>query len=669
MITVQGVSKTLGKKDLFQGVSFHIHAGEKIGLIGHNGAGKTTLFHVLLKETEPDTGTVSHSKNLRMGYLPQQWVPREDKSVLAHAMDVHVELHQVQEELRSIQRALDREALPEEKDPERTNSLAVRQSQLLEAIEHMGGYDLEARAQKVLAGLGFRPEKITSPVSSLSGGWIMRLELARLLLSEPDLLLLDEPTNHLDLSSLLWLEQYLVNTPSAMLLISHDRTFLNTTVRRILELEGGRLQEYTGTYDDYLVQKAQRLETLQAAFRNQQDQIRQMERFIERNRVRASSARQAQSRLKALEKLERIELPDSDTATIHFSFPEPLRSGKCVLQLCGAKKSFGDLTLYEGLDLTIERGEHIALVGENGAGKTTLLKILAGVEPLSEGRRVEGHQTQVGYYAQYQWDQLHTGWTVLEEASSLAGDMSQTQIRGLLGAFLFRGEDVLKKVSVLSGGEKARLTLCKLLLQRPNVLLLDEPTNHLDIPSRDVLEQALRNYTGTICFISHDRHFINAIATRILLVKDGILHSFPGNYSDFENIWKSRLQVGEPTKEEEKTADTLQTGMPAPLGKTQERKRLEAEQRNQLYRLRKPLQEELEKVEKEAESAQKQVDELAAQLADPSTYQDGSLVQKIQLDYQRWRRRVQQATEQWETLALELEELEKNFREGAVKGG
>ncbi len=651
MITVQGVSKALGKRDLFQDVSFHIHPGEKIGLIGHNGAGKTTLFHVLLKETEPDSGMVSHARNLRMGYLPQQWIPREDKSVLAHAMDVHVELHRLQEELQTLHQALD-----QEKDTRRSADLAQRQGRLLEAVEHIGGYDLEARAQKILAGLGFRPEKLALPVSSLSGGWIMRLELARLLLSEPDLLLLDEPTNHLDLSSLLWLEQYLLNTPSAMLLISHDRAFLNTTVRRIMEFDGGRLHEYTGNYDEYLAQKEQRKETLLATFKNQQEQIRQMERFIERNRVRASSARQAQSRMKALEKMDRIDIPQSDTATIHFSFPEPPRSGKCVLQMVDVKKSYGSLTLYDGLSLTLERGENIALVGENGAGKTTLLKMLAGVEPPSAGRRVEGHQACVGYYAQYQWDQLHASWTVLEEASSLAGDMNQTQIRGLLGTFLFRGEDVLKKVSVLSGGEKARLTLCKLLLQKPNVLLLDEPTNHLDIPSRDVLEQALKEFSGTICFISHDRHFINAIANRILMVRDGRVHSFPGNYLDFENIWKSRLEEEKQAKGrgngfEEESSDKLAPTM-------QEKKRLEAAQRNRLYQLKKPLQEELNKVEKELDESQKRLDELSEQLADPATYQDSALAKTVQMDYHKARNAVQQITEQWEKVALELEEIE-----------
>ena len=401
MLTVQGISKFLGKKELFEGVSFHIHAGEKIGLIGHNGAGKSTLFQVLLGETEPDSGMVTKSKNLRMGYLPQQWTPLEGKTVLAHAVDIHAELEALREELHAVQEALERE-----KVAEAAKSLALRQGQLLEQMEHLGGYDLESRAQKILAGLGFRDEQLQMPVSTLSGGWVMRLELARLLLAEPDLLLLDEPTNHLDLHSLLWLEQYLQSTSSAIILISHDRAFLNAIVRRVLELEGGQLHQYAGNYDDYLNEKAQRREIQLASYKNQQDRIRQMERFVERNRVRTSGARQAQSRLKMLEKMERIELPPDQQAAIHFTFPPPPRSGKRVLELSAVHKAYGSHIVYEGIDLVVERGDRIAFIGENGAGKSTLLKILAGVEKPTRGECVVGHQTFIGYYAQYQWEQL-----------------------------------------------------------------------------------------------------------------------------------------------------------------------------------------------------------------------------------------------------------------------
>ncbi len=657
MITVQKVSKFLGKKELFEEVSFHIHPGEKIGLIGHNGAGKSTLFNIILGETEPDSGTVIKSKNLRLGHLPQQWAPLEGKTVLAHAMDIHGELHTLRAELHSIQHSLEAE-----RDSEKMKSLALQQTRILEQMEHLGGYDLEARAQKILAGLGFKKDQLQLSVSALSGGWVMRLELARLLLAEPDLLLLDEPTNHLDLSSLLWLEQYLQNTSSAMMIISHDRTFLNSIVKRILELEGGQLNEYTGNYDDYLKEKSQRQEILQASYRNQQERIRQIERFVERNRVRASGARQAQSRLKMLDKIERIDLPAEQESAIHFTFPAPSRSGKRVLELSNVHKSYGEHTVYEGIDLVIERGDRVAFIGENGAGKSTLLKMLAGVEEPTAGRRIVGHQALLGYYAQYQWEQLQPDWTVLEEASSVSGDMPQSQLRSLLGAFLFRGEDVLKRVSVLSGGEKARLILCKLLLQRPNVLLLDEPTNHLDIPSRDVLERALAEFPGTICFISHDRHFINALTNKVLAVDSGKIHLFPGNYNDFHNIWKKRLEENETASSG--TSDSAETISPATssVKSTQERKRQEAEWRNELHRRKKPLQEQLEKVENTLEKAQKQLDHLNALLADPSTYQDGNRIQEVQKEYQESRRQMQRLTEQWEEHALALEELEKNFQ-------
>lgn len=662
MLTVQGISKFLGKKELFEGVSFHIHAGEKIGLIGHNGAGKSTLFQVLLGETEPDSGMVTKSKNLRMGYLPQQWTPLEGKTVLAHAVDIHAELEALREELHAVQEAIERE-----KDPDAAKSLALRQGQLLEQMEHLGGYDLESRAQKILAGLGFRDEQLHMPVSTLSGGWVMRLELARLLLAEPDLLLLDEPTNHLDLHSLLWLEQYLQSTSSAIILISHDRTFLNAIVRRVLELEGGQLHQYAGNYDDYLNEKAQRREIQLASYKNQQDRIRQMERFVERNRVRTSGARQAQSRLKMLEKMERIELPPDQQAAIHFTFPPPPRSGKRVLELSAVHKAYGSHIVYEGIDLVVERGDRIAFIGENGAGKSTLLKILAGVEKPTGGQCVVGHQTFIGYYAQYQWEQLHREWTVLEEASSISGDMPQSQLRSLLGAFLFRGDDVLKKVAVLSGGEKARLILCKLLLQRPNVLLLDEPTNHLDIPSRDVLEKALAEFSGTLCFISHDRHFINKITNKVLEVDSGKINLFPGNYNDYQNIWKKRVQETErdPSAPSGPHPDSARDSSPCdiPVKKDQDRKRQEAQWRNELYRLKKPLQERLEEVEGRLEKMQEELDRLNDLLAQPTTYQDGSRVQDLQKEYQECRQQLQQLTEQWEQEALALEELEANFQQ------
>jgi ATP-binding cassette subfamily F protein 3 len=652
VIAVQGVSKLLGKKELFRDVSFHIRPGERIGLIGSNGSGKTTLFHIILGEMEPDSGTVSKPKAMRLGYLPQEWTPQADKSVLSYAMDVHEELNAVQAGLRVLQ-----ELLGKETDEESVGELARRQSHLLEKLEHLGGYDLEARASRILAGLGFDNEQMNRPVSTLSGGWAMRLELARLLLSEPDLLLLDEPTNHLDLESLLWLEEYLLGSSSAIVLVSHDRAFLNRVVTRILELEQAQLHEYVGSYNDYIEEKALRRQIQQASFKNQQERIRQMERFIDRNRVRKDRARQAQSRMRQLEKIERIEAPVLD-AQIHFTFPEPPRSGKRAMELRQVRKVYGEQVVYDGVDLVIERGDHIAFLGRNGAGKSTLLKILAGVEGISDGERLPGYQTILGYYAQYQWEQLQPEWTVLEEASSVAGEMTQTQLRGMLGAFLFSGEDVEKKVSVLSGGEKARLILCKLLLDRPNFLLLDEPTNHLDIASREVLEHALEAFSGTICFISHDRHFINRIANKVLVVDSGIIHLLPGNYTDYQEIWKPRLEsppARSASDEEEAKADDI------PLRKDQSRKRQEAERRNQLFRLKKPIEDRLEELEAELDAAHVLLDSLTARMADPATYQNGNAVQDLRKAYQLGQQKIGELTRDWEASVALMEEIEERF--------
>ncbi|SMC24608.1 ATP-binding cassette, subfamily F, member 3 [Desulfacinum hydrothermale DSM 13146] len=652
MVSVQNISKFLGNRELFRDVSFHIHPEDRIGVVGPNGAGKTTLFHILMGEVEPDTGSVTKARNTSVGYLPQQWMPPAQKSVLQHTQEVHAELHAVRSEVERLEAAMRHES-----DPERVEAMAARHAHLLERLEHLGGYDLEARAQKILAGLGFSQEDLDRPVASLSGGWVMRVELARLLLAEPEILLLDEPTNHLDLESLLWLEDFLKTTRSAVLLISHDRAFLNAVARRILEVENGRVEQYNGNYDTYVEEKARRQEILLASHRNQQERIRQIERFIARNRVRKDRARQVQSRLKMLERMERIQVPDQE-ATIQFQFPEPDRCGKRVFELQKVHKAYGDHVVYEGVDLVVERGDRIAIMGPNGTGKSTLLKILAGKEAPTQGRRLVGHRVRLGYYAQHVWEELNPDHSVLQEVVSIAGSIPQSQVRALLGCFLFRGDDVEKKVRVLSGGEKARLTLCKLLIQAPNVLLLDEPTNHLDIPSREILEEALDDYPGTLCLISHDRRFINAVASKILVVGPKKLELLPGNADDYERFWKDAL----PATSRETAGDEGPGQVKAKVD-AKERKRLEAQWRNELYRRTKPLKEELERLEEALDQAHRQRDELSEQLADPATYQDAARAAQLQRAYRHCQDEIQRLTKTWEDTALELEEVEERFRE------
>ena len=651
MLSLNDLSKFLGKKELFCGVTLNVGPRERIGLIGPNGCGKSTLLQILTGEIEADSGSISKTRGLRIGYLPQGRAPVHGKSILARATDVHEEAQELRSELEVIQRELDCE-----RDPEALSALAGKHARVLVRVENLVGYDFEARAAKILEGLGFKTRQFELPVSELSGGWVMRLELARLLLSEPDLLLLDEPTNHLDLECLLWLEEYLLNISSAFILISHDRAFLNRTIERIIEIEAGVFHEYAGKYDFYLEEKARRMEVRLATYKNQQDRIRQLERFIDRNRYDKKTAGQAQSRIKMLEKMEKVEAPVTESQ-IHFSFPPPSRSGKRVIELLDVSKSYGGNHVYSEINIVIERGDKIAILGPNGAGKSTLLKLLAGVVPPSSGEVKRGFHTTTGYYAQHQWEQLNAGATVFEEALQVSGDVLQTQLRGLLGAFLFHGEDVEKKTVVLSGGEKARLVLCKLLLQRPNILLLDEPTNHLDISSRVVLEKALCDFPGTICFTSHDRSFINGVANKVLVVEPGGVHVFPGNYDDYQRIWKTRLEVPPRAEAKDKPEDNCSGSK----GRTVQ-KRAEAERRNELFRARKPVQDRIDSIELELDSCHVELEALKERLADSQTYRQGKLAVEIQSQYRDTQDRVRRLTGLWEEKVLELDRIEENFR-------
>ena len=530
VIQLEGVSKAYGDRVLFRDVTWQLSGRERIGLVGPNGIGKTTLCRILVGLEPPDTGRVSRARETTVGYLPQEAAGEARGSVLGEALSGFPEVWEIERQLEAVAARLHEAA---------DDALTARYGDLQHRFEALGGYRLETEARVVLTGLGFRDVDLARPLVEFSGGWRMRAALARLLLQAPALLLLDEPTNHLDLESLGWLENYLSNYDGTVVVVSHDRYFLNRMVTTVAELSPTGLDLYPGDYDDYLAQREARQALLEARAQNQAKRVAEIERFIERFRYKASKARQVQSRIKMLDRLDRVEV-EGAARHIRFSFPAPPRTGRHVVQLRRIAKAYGPKVVYAGIDLDLERGERIALVGPNGAGKSTLLRILAGVLAPDGGERVLGAHVTTHYYAQHQLDALDPARTLLEEMEAAAPETDRTRLRTLLGAFLFSGDAVEKRVAVLSGGEKARLALARMLVRPAPFLCLDEPTNHLDLASRDVLEDALAGFAGTMVFISHDRYFINRLATKVVEVRDGRLVIHLGGYDDYHAAIEGR---------------------------------------------------------------------------------------------------------------------------------
>lgn len=674
MIQLDDISHSYGSREIFKNLDWHIKDGRRIGLFGPNGVGKTTLLNILAGLAEPDSGAVIVPPGVTVGYLPQEvgdTVP--GYTVLEEAMTAFREVMELERELESVRDELG--LVSGDNEGER-KKLLHRLDAIQNELNARGYHTLKYRTEKLLHGLGFEIGELHKPLSAFSGGWRMRVALAKLLLVKPDVLLLDEPTNHLDIESIDWLEKYLQEFSGTLILVSHDRYFLDRMVDTIAELGMGRITEYSGNYSYYLEERKSRIEIHKAAYENQQRKIKETGRFIERFRYKNTKAKQVQSRIKALEKLERIPPPPSDDPAIHFKFPEPERSGKSVLELSVFSKSYGDIRVFDSAGpLQVSRGDKIALIGKNGAGKSTLARIIIGTEPF-EGERREGHNVSVTYFAQHLADSLDPTNTIMEELESVEEARNETDVRSLLGAFLFSDDDVYKKISVLSGGEKSRVALAKTLLSPRNFLVLDEPTNHLDIQSRNVLIEALRQYKGTFLVVSHDRHFLDRVTNKIWYAEKGGVVTYPGTYSEFryhQNLYEASETEG-PSETDGRGKNGRKAGESGSEKSTDEAgssRRIEAEKRNLLYReLRergienmenwrelsgKQLRSALDELERRIAGIEKDISEVEAFLADPGNFRDGKRSAEASMEFSRLSGELKKLYERWEAVSSHLE--------------
>lgn len=657
MLTISEITKSFGGRVLFENSSLQVNREDRIGLVGPNGAGKSTLFSLVLGTETPDKGTISVQRNVVFGHLPQESAPIGDETVLELASAISPEFSAARGRLTKWKKA----QIPENSSvtEEITEHEDVESPEA--QYEALGGSRIEARAKQILKGLSFRDKDFNRPLREMSGGWIMRAHLARLLVLEPDLLMLDEPTNHLDLEALLWFQDYLKRYPGAVLMVSHDRSFLNELVQSVIEIRLSRLVRYRGNYDSYLVQRKAKEDQHLAAYESQQREIARLMAFVDRFRAKNTKATQAQSKLKQIERMEKIAAPASADQTIHFQFPQPARSGRRVIRLTNINHAYGENVVYQGMNFEAEREQRIVLVGPNGAGKSTLLKLLAGVLPVQSGLHELGHEVKSGYYSQHRVENLTPDNTVLEEGLDTPQRVTEQFVRTVLGSFLFQGDDVFKKVRVLSGGEKSRLALVKLLLDPPNLLLMDEPTTHLDMASIDALLGALSQYKGTLLFISHDVYFIKALAGHVVHVDSGKLTHYTGSYDYYKEKSEADAARSPTVVAATNGKRGVEVRVERPNVNSKERKRLEAEQRQIRYKERKGLQKSVNGLETEIAKLEQRQGDLTAELEDSATYEKPGYAVKINRELSEIQDRLEEVTSEWEKVGMELAALDARY--------
>lgn len=648
MVSIQHLSMHFTGEDLFTDISFLIREKDRIGLVGRNGAGKTTLLKLICGLEQPSKGDVVVPQGVTIGYLPQEKNVRSEKTVLDEALSAFDEYHQMGKKLTRLQNELSERT---DYESEQYHRIIGKMSALNDRLVMMGGNSLEGEAERILVGLGFEHEDMQRPMCEFSNGWQMRVELAKILLRKPNLLLLDEPTNHLDIESIQWLESFLKSYYGAILMVSHDRAFLDNITIRTVEITNGRIYDYKASYSDYVALREERVDSQRSAYNSQQREIKQIEQFIERFRYKATKAKQVQSRVKQLERMEEIAIDDIDATAIHFKFPPAPHSGTVTLELKDISKAYGDKQVLHGVNLLIPRGEKIAFVGRNGEGKSTLSKIICGKLDY-EGELKLGHEVKIGYYAQNQQEMLDMDKTVFETIDDVAVGEMRLKVKALLGAFLFRGDDIDKKVKVLSGGEKARLSLAKMLLYPTNLLVLDEPTNHLDMLSKDILKNALIQYDGTLIIVSHDRDFLQGLTTKVYEFRKPHIKEYTGDIYDFlreKNL--SHLRELETTRRQVKNIAEI------PLS-----------QNKQNYERKKQFDSQLRKIDKEIKKTEQGIADLEAELKGldavmeaPDKYPDMKIDEAWYLNYGRKREQLKELMDQWTEQQIERENIENEY--------